>query len=164
MLSPPAAQTSYVDKVAQTVDTLVFSEDDLDAVLEELHPQLTAAFAVQLFPQPLEFDGQAARLALAQSLGLVAALGNISDTSASALEAIMLRTGFLDEADHEEICTLKGVMIDVSHLAAIDHARLACSPGAQDEVDRLVRVRKASAEIMALRGYAARYYAALTPC
>lgn len=153
---------SYLSQVAQTVDALVFVDQELDESLAQIKPDLAWAYGLA-DPALLELDPQASRFAMASALGLVAALTHIRDSS--DLERLMLSTRFIDDStDHEELLILKSVALDKTLQAAVEHAALGRGQGCEDEVLRMTALRARAREILSSRGCAGPYFAAATAC
>lgn len=146
----------YEHQVGITIGKLVFSDDDLDASLAEIRPELAVGFGLTE-PAEMVLEMVPARVAMAHAIGLVAALQHIRD--ADDLEGLMISVGFIDEnADHEGIAIIKGVALDKALQAAIVHEQLSNNPSADASVERLVAIRLKSRQILLDRGYAAKYF------
>lgn len=153
--SPPDSQRNLdnLNQVGQIVNEMVFVEEDLDIMIQELTPALSAALGLD----GSDLDPTAARVAVAQALGLSGALHYLHDTS--DLVGLMRSTGFLDEEnDDERLRTLKALALDKALQVAIDHAGQALQANRQVQVARFKELRERAKQIMWAHGCAAQCY------
>jgi hypothetical protein len=140
-----------MSKVGFAMGCIAFSDDDLDACLLDIHELLS-----RFLPHLAEIDPELARMAVAQSLALAAALKNIHDVE--ALEMLMLTVGFFGEPDEPDLMMIKAIGLDQALHEAAKLEDAGDYPEAAADAERLEHLRSSTAKVMRSRGFGARYY------
>lgn len=144
-----------LSKVGFVMGGVWYTEEELEASLNELRPDLERAFNVSdLALAPI--DPEHARFAMAQAISFTAALQNIRGEP--DVERLMLVVGFIDEEDQFDARAIKGVALDKMLATAIDYERESLTGDVGQAIGRLDHLRRQAATALCSRGYADRYY------
>lgn len=154
MASANSIEVEHLNTVLNAMASIQFSELELDESLAEIAPALLVACAGSNAVDAYEADH--ARMAMATSLALVAALQNTD--SPTQLESMLYAAGYFDEEDEQIIQTLKAVTLDQALIEAVNFELNAPAVTASEHASRLQAIHQQVRTLLVARGHAVSYF------